>query len=79
LTINKVVPQLDRRSIWNQLAATGVFQKHLPNRTVGFEAAEYIAASAVKKVWNRSQDLALGAFAAPGAPNSRIVRYFMVL
>ena len=49
--------------VGHQFATAGVLKKRTPNRTVRFEAAEHVSASAVEKIRNSPQDFALGAFA----------------
>ena len=59
-------PQLDGEFVRHQLAAAGVFQKNFSERHLGAQAAENVAAGAMKKTGDRAQRPAMRALAGAG-------------
>src|SRR5262249_26322302 len=61
--IDELVPKADGRFIRNEFAAAGVFQENFADGAVGFQAAEYVTAGAVKEMGYGAENLALSALA----------------
>jgi hypothetical protein len=63
VAFDRLAPEFDRLFVWNEFTATGVVDEDAPDRTVDSQVAEDIAAGAMEEVRDRSENLALSAFA----------------
>src|SRR5262249_6799201 len=66
LVVNVLAPKLNRLLVRHELAAAGILDEQLPQRAVGAEIAEDVAACAVEVIGDGAEDFSLRAFADTG-------------
>ena len=70
------LPKLYRDVIGDELAPAGIFEEGTPNSGARVDRAKNVAASAMKKAWNRAKRTTLGALASARRAKEKISGVF---